>query len=394
MKNRIIAGIIALIFIFGVIYLVFINLPGRPIKPEIFGGAKYDSARDLVFSGDGYIIAGLTTSSGIGYVDAFLLKLDGRGKQVWKNTFGGEQDDRIFSVIQTIGGDYAAAGYTSSFGAGGNDFYFIRTDSNGNLKFAKTYGGKGRDEAYSLIQTSDGGFLLAGISESYNKSGISEMYLVRTDPEGNSIWARSYGGKKSDQASCIIDSADNGYIVAGTTASFAAGLHNMIMLKVDSRGNTLWMKTYGGAGDAFGSAVTKLSSGNYAVIGSIAKSGNSKSDIFLVETDAQGNSLWSKTYGGAGMDQGVAVRECPDKTLVIGATSESYSYGSTDILLIKTDPSGNTIWIKHYGTSGDDYMGDIKVGQDGSIAVAGWVNTGSNGAYGAYFFKTGPSGNY
>jgi outer membrane protein assembly factor BamA len=86
MKNRIIAGIIALIFIFGVIYLVFINLPGRPIKPEIFGGAKYDSARDLVFSGDGYIIAGLTTSSGIGYVDAFLLKLDGRGKQVWKNT--------------------------------------------------------------------------------------------------------------------------------------------------------------------------------------------------------------------------------------------------------------------------------------------------------------------
>jgi hypothetical protein len=371
---------------------VYLNLPGRPIKAKTFGGAKYDAAKDLIITSDGYLLAGMTTSSGIGYVDAFLMKLDKRGNKKWENTFGGQNDDRIFSVIMTENGDFAAAGYTSSFGAGNNDFYLIRTDSNGNLKYAKTFGRKGRDEAYSIIQTPDGGFLLAGLSDSFKKPDLYDIYLVRTDSEGNSLWTRAIGGKRSDEAACVIDSKDNGFIVAGTTSSFGVKNNNIIMLKIDGRGNTLWMKTYGGPDDDSCSNVIKLSSGNYALIGTTTSGQKRDSDILLVETDAQGNSLWSKTFGGSGVDQGVTIRECNDGSLVIGATSESYSYGSSDIALIKTDKSGNISWIKHFGGSGDDYLGNIQLQEDGGIAAAGWVNTGTRGNYGAYFFKTDKNG--
>jgi hypothetical protein len=374
--------------------LVFLNSPGRPIKAETFGGAKYDAARDLIITADGYLLAGMTTSSGIGYVDSFLMKLDKLGHKKWENTFGGQNDDRIFSVIMAENGDFAAAGYTSSFGAGNNDFYLIRTDPNGNLKYAKTFGGKGRDEAYSIVETPDGGFLLAGLSDSFKKRDIYDIYLVRTDSEGNSLWTRAIGGKRSDQAACVIDSKDNGFIVAGTTSSFGVKNNNIIMIKVDGRGNTLWMKTYGGPDDDSCSGVIKLSSGNYALIGTSTSGQKKDSDILLLETDSMGNSLWSKTFGGPGVDQGVTVRECNDGSMVIGATSESYSYGSSDIALIKTDSSGNTLWIRHYGGKGDDYLGNIQVQEDGGIAAAGWVNTGTRGNYGAYFFKTDKDGGF
>ncbi len=384
--------IIAAVSIAACLYIM--NLPVWPVKPVTFGGAKYDSARDLIITEDGFLLAGLTTSSGVGYINGFLLKLDSHGNRKWENTFGGQHDDRLACVINAGNGDYAAAGSTSSFGAGNNDFYLVKTDANGNLKYSRAFGGKGRDEANSIIQTPDGGFLLAGLSDSFKKAGFTDIYIVRTDSEGNSLWAKTIGGKKSDEASCVIDSKENGFIIAGTTSSFGAGPRNMIMVNIDSRGNTLWMRTYGGAADASCSRVIKLESGNYALAGSISTKEKKESDIIVVETDAKGNSMWSKTYGGAGIDQGVSIQECPDKTLVIGATSESFSYGSSDLALIKTDAQGNTLWIRHYGGRGDDYLGNFQVESDGSIAAAGWVNTGGQGTYGAYFFKTDKNGGF
>jgi ribosomal protein S11 len=178
------------------------------------------------------------------------------------------------------------AGYTSSFGAGGTDIFLIKTDASGNLQWAKTYGGTGWDYAYSVQQTSDGGYIVAGHTNSFG-AGYYDIFLIKTDANGNVIWAKTYGGTYSDYASSVQQTSDGGYIVAGYTFSFGAGINDIFLIKTDANGNVIWAKTYGGTVGDEAYSVRQTSDGGYIVAGGTWSF--SVEGAFLIKTDANGN---------------------------------------------------------------------------------------------------------
>jgi hypothetical protein len=180
------------------------------------------------------------------------------------------------------------AGLTASFGAGSADIFLIKTYANGNIIWAKTYGGTNSDEAYSVHQTSDGGYIVAGATYSFG-AGNYDIFLMKTDANGNVIWAKTYGGTSTDYAYSVQQTSDGGYIVAGYTASFGAGSGDIFLIKTDANGNVQWAKTYGGIGWDLAYSVQQTSDGGYIVAGLTISFGAGNYDIFLIKTDANGN---------------------------------------------------------------------------------------------------------
>jgi len=256
-----------------------------------YGGTDFDRAYSVQQTSDGgYVVAGETYSLysfGASYNDIFLIKTDAKGNVQWAKTYGGIYWDYVYSVRQTSDGGYIVAGGTASFGAGG-DILLIKTDANGNIQWAKTYGGTDYDWAYSVQQTSDGGYIVAGHTTSFG-AGYYDIFLIKTDANGNIIWAKTYGGTDYDWAYSVRQTSDGGYIVAGYTASFGAGYYDIFLIKTDANGNIIWAKTYGGTDYDWAYSVQQTSDGGYIVAGYTASFGAGESDIFLIKTDANGN---------------------------------------------------------------------------------------------------------
>jgi hypothetical protein len=255
-------------------------------------------------------------------------------------TYGGTSWDRAFSVRQTSDGGYIVTGYTSSFGAGNYDVFLIKTDAFGNIQWAKTYGGTNGDNATSVRQTSDGGYIVAGYTFSFGAGG-SDIFLIKTDASGNIQWAKTYGGTGDDWASSVQQTSDGGYIVAGYTYSFGSGNLDIILIKTDASGNIQWAKTYGGTGWDIPLSVQQTSDGGYIVAGTTSSFGAGGGDIFLIKTNAFGNVQWAKTYGGTGDDVAYSVRQTSDGGYIVASYTSSFGAGTYDAFLIKTDANGN-----------------------------------------------------
>ena len=213
--------------LFVMLAFVFISCASGATAPEeewskTFGGSDYDRGFSVQQTSDGgYIIAGLTSSFGAGRDDVYLIKTYENGNEEWSKTFGGSDYDRGFSVQQTSDGGYIIAGLTSSFGAGGSDFYLIKTDKNGNEEWSKTFGGSGSDAGTSVQQTSDGGYIIGGHTNSF---GVDEydhdFYLIKTDKKGKVIGSKTFvGGPYQDKGNSVQQTSDGGYIICGFKSS-------------------------------------------------------------------------------------------------------------------------------------------------------------------------------
>ncbi len=256
---------------------------------KTYGGANSDRASSVQQTSDGgYIVAASTTSFGAGYSDFFLIKTDANGNVIWAKTYGGTNGDVAYSVQQTSDGGYIVAGTTNSFGAGWHDVLLIKTDANGNLQWAKTYGGIYDDGARGVRQTSDGGYIVGGWTTSFSV-GSGDIFLIKTDANGNIIWAKTFGGTYWDEASSVQQTSDGGYIVAGYTGSFGAGYSDLFLIKTDANGNVIWAKTYGGTNGDVAYSVQQTSDGGYILAGETLSFGAGSWDIFLIKTDANGD---------------------------------------------------------------------------------------------------------
>jgi hypothetical protein len=292
-----------------------------------FGYAFY-SVKQTTDSG--YIFAGLTTVWGAGNVDGFLIKTNAYGDTLWTKTYGGFDNEEIRSVEQTSDGGYIAAGITSSFGGGSVDVCLIKTNASGNLLWTKTFGGTGFDFGFSVQQTFDGGYIVSG--STLGPLG-DDIYLIKTDSNGDSLWTRLFGGPSSARGNSVKQTSDSGYVVVGFTLVGTSS--DVYMIKTNSTGNVIWSKTYGGAGLDEGMSVQQTTDGGYVIAGYTASFGAGSDDFYLIKTNANGDALWTKTYGGVNLDKAFSVQQTNDGGYII---SGNY--------LIKTDAIGDTLWTR------------------------------------------------
>jgi hypothetical protein len=365
---------------------------------KTYGGASDDWAISVRQTSDGgYIVAGGTESFGAGGWDALLIKTDANGNVQWAKTYGGSNRYRAFSVQQTSDGGYIVGSWISPASSTVDDILLIKTNASGNLQWAKTYGGTGDDQVNSVRQTSDGGYIVAGGTESFG-AGDWDALLIKTNASGNLQWAKTYGGTSGDYAFSVQQTSDGGYIVAGTTNSFGAGWYDIFLIKTNASGNVQWAKTYGGTGWDEASSVQQTSDGGYIVAGYTNSFGAGWYDIFLIKTNASGNVQWAKTYGGTNDEYAHSVQQTSDGGYIVAGYTRSFGAGGWDILLIKTDANGNVQWAKTYGGTNDEYIifhssSFAQQTSDGGYIVAGITRSFGAGSEDIFLVKTDVIGN-
>ncbi|PXF53942.1 MAG: hypothetical protein C4B56_00630 [Candidatus Methanophagaceae archaeon] len=316
----------------------------------------------------GYILVGVVQYSDKSS-DALLVKTSSSGEQTWAKTFGGVSHDQAYAVQQTSDGGYILAGITFSPG-NGLDAWLVKTDSNGNELWDRTFGHSDQDWAYAVQQTSDGGYILAGATLSYG-AGSEDAWLVKTDSEGNELWNMTFGGVEYDEARAVQLTPDGGYILAGVTLSYGAGKKDAWLVKTDSEGNELWNMTFGGASSDAALAVQLTPDGGYILAGVTLSYGAGNEDAWLVKTDSKGNELWNMTFGGASNDEAWAVQPTPDDGYLFTGRTGSYGAGNADAWLFKTDSGGEELWNMTFGGTGYDDSRAIQQTADGGYILAG-----------------------
>ena len=310
----------------------------------------------------------------------------------WNKTYGGNGTDTAVWVIQTTDGGYAALGYTQSFGVGFPDYYFVKTDSAGNMLWNKTYGKPGiTDLGYTVIQTSDGGYLLAGTTNYTAANTQADGLLIKTDSSGNMLWNKTYGNSNTDESTnFIIQTNDGGYALMGFATR--SGISNEWLIKIDANGNMLWNQTYLSPFTFSPRMLIQTSDSGY-VMGGTANTTTNGNDFLIAKTDPLGVMLWNKTYGGAGDDQAAGLALTTDGGYAIAGYTNSSSVSGQDGWLIKTDVNGNTLWNMTYGGAGNDSFQRIIRTNDGGYAISGFTNSFGAGANDLWFVKTDSLGN-
>jgi uncharacterized delta-60 repeat protein len=362
-----------------------------PTFAERIGGSNNDFAKSIIQSIDGgYAVAGRTRSFGAGGDDIYVVKLNISGNVQWTRTIGGRSWDEAQSIIQSIDGGYVVVGGTSSFGEGGRDIYVVKLDSSGNVQWTRTIGGGSDDLANSIIQSRDGGYVVAGWTSSFGEGGW-DIYIVKLDSSGNVEWTETIGGSSDDLANSIIQSRDGGYVVAGWTSSFGAGGSDFYVVKLDSSGNVEWTETIGGGSNDKAHSIIQSSDGGYVVAGGTSSFGASGSHFYVVKLDSLGNVQWTKTIGG-GYDEARSIIQSSDGGYVVAGWTSSFGAGGWDMYVVKLDSSGNVQWTETIGGSGNEEAQSIIQSIDGSYVVAGYTSSFGAGSFDMYVVKMTPSG--
>jgi len=371
--------------------LLSLGTGAQELFANSYGGSGTEWAYSLQQTPDGgYILSGPSSTSSAGSYDFWIVKLDAAGAVSWQKTLGGSSDDIPNGMLQTADGGYLLAGRTSSYGAGGLDLWVVKLDASGNIVWQKSYGGSGSyDAAYSVRQAADGGYFLAGWTNSYG-SGY-EMWLLKLDASGNSVWQKAYGGSGSEFAYASCPSSDGGFVVAGSTSSSGAGSNDFWVIKVDSSGNRVWQKAYGGAGADTAFSVEPTADGGYVVAGRTESFGAGSADFWVLKLDSTGTLVWQRTYGGSALDWAFAVRQTADGGYLVAGQTLSFGAGKEDVWVLRLDSTGGVLWQRAYGGSELDYAYCIGQASDGSLLVGGVSGSSSAGSYDAAVLKLADS---
>ncbi|MGD9401471.1 MAG: FlgD immunoglobulin-like domain containing protein [bacterium] len=378
---------------------------------------------------------------------ALLLIAGSAGADVdslWCRTYGGPYNDGFRSAIATGDGGYLAVGYTYSFGPDNVNVYAVKTDAAGDTIWTRTYGGSGEDYAYDVRETGDGGFVIAGYTSSFG-AGVEDAYILKVDSGGDTLWTRTYGGAKLDEARGVCVTSDGYIVVTGMTDSFADDIHDMFVLKLEDDGDTVWTRVIDDADYNWGQSVCELGDGNYAICGSRADQ-TSNLQMWVLKMDPGGSVIWDYEYGDAGLnnpDYGMCVRAVADTEMVVcgkwaievrdplgpsflradldgaplgyrrytrGFSDIYYDCGNSicftddqgylfcgaikdntthnnDLMLLKRVWGSGWVWEQHFGGSGSDWGNSIWKYAPGHYIVSGHTSSFGAGGYDAWLIN-------
>lgn len=369
--------------------LIFAQVPDTAWTKTI-GGSHDDRAYSIRQTMDGgFIITGYTESFGNSSPDVWLIKTDSLGDTLWTRSFGGYDDDCGCDVAQTIDSGYVIIGYTRSIGAGDYDIWLLCTNALGDTVWTKTFGSIYKDYGYSIKQLSDGGFIIAGAMFTPIAGG-NNYCLIRTDPFGNALWTKMYHNEGSDYAHCVLATSDNGFAAIGYTDIEGGCSRAVWLIKTDNFGDTLWTKIYNPYVDwemAYAGDYTQDE--GYIITGVTYASGN-RFDLFLLRTDANGDTLWRRLFGDPDMQYGYSVTQTHDGGFIAVGNTRPVSGGSSDFYTVKTDGAGNTLWIYGYGGTLNDEAQAVIQTSDLGYMIAGYTQSYGAGSYDAYLIKLEP----
>ncbi|MBC7921628.1 MAG: T9SS type A sorting domain-containing protein [Ferruginibacter sp.] len=397
------------------------------------GGSSRDLLQSMVATPDGgYLLAGRSesglggdkTQASKGGSDYWVVKLDGHGNPQWDRTLGGIGYDNLASVVVTADGGYLLAGSAdlgisgdkTQAGRGGNDYWIVKLDGQGNKVWDRTLGGDNYDDLASVVATPDGGYLLAGASlsgrggdKTQASKGVSDYWLVKLDGHGNQEWDRTLGGNRDDRLSAVVVAADGGYLVAGSSVSGRGGDKTQAnkgewdywIVKLDGQGNQQWDRTLGGTSYDFFGSVVVTNDGGYLLGGSSYsgisddKTQSSKrfDDYWIVKLDGNGNTQWDQTLGGDqslsgnGSDNLRSVVATADGGYLLAGSSDSdiggdktqAHRGGSDYWIVKVDSSGNRAWDQTLGSDSYETLAAAVVTPDGGYLLAGYSYVGVSG---------------
>jgi hypothetical protein len=354
-----------------------------------YGGPDDDiglSARQT--SDGGYIMTGYTLSYGEGGRDVYLVRTDSAGDTMWTRTFGGSADDIGMSVGQTTDGGFVIVGGANSFGSQ-QQAWLVKFAADGSRQWDYLFGYGTEDDYGTMVQpTSDGGCIFVGSTSAYD----GDVLLVKTDALGNKQWSDTKGYSDSrEEGNAVRQTSDGGYIVVGTTYRYDP-VGDVWLLKVGADGSTSWHNHIGGPLGDLGRSVYQTTDGGYIIAGVTASYGAGGIDVYLVKTDAGGNTVWTKTFGGALNDIGESVQPTADGGYIIAGSTTADSTG-TDAYLVKTDGAGNLLWERTFGGSAGDAAASVQQTADGGYVLGGHTNSYGAGDWDFYLVKTDAEGN-
>ncbi len=273
----------------------------------------------------------------------------------------------------------------------------IGMQGNAQVAFQKTYGGMSMETCYDAKQTKDMGYIMVGLTYSFG-AGYSDVYLVKTDSIGEIQWTRTYGGNDDDGGYYVEQTADSGYVIIGYTFSFGFGQEDVYIIKTDFNGDTLWTKTYGYTKYEHGTCIKQTPSGGYVFTGNTYSYNGYNSNLLLVGLDASGNQTWMDTYGGDTLfTEGNSIHQTWDGGYIVVGSSASFSPNPnpylSHIYLLKTNALGSLLWSKTYGGNNEDYGYDARQSSDGGFIICGTTHSFGAGNGDIYLIKTDNTGN-
>ena len=343
-----------------------------------FGGSESDLGESLIETSDGgFLLAGTTESFGARGIDLWLIKTDAEFNMQWNKTYGGEENEMGGYVIETVDGGYALVGSTSSYGSGEVDLWLIKLESNGIVQWSQNYGGAGTERASSAIQTLDGGFVIVG-TQYPSSSGNFDFLITKTDSNGVEQWSRSYGDIYWDEATSVIQTDDKGFLIAGWKYTLSSGHGantDFWLVKTNSEGDIEWSNAYGGSGMDQASCVVQTHDGGYAVFGFSNSYGLKQYDYLLIKINDKGELQWSKTYGepepNMESDRGYSAIVTSDGGFALAGYSDSYGEKG-DFWLIKTDSDGVVEETQTFGGDSFECANCVIEISDGEYVLFGY----------------------
>ncbi len=386
---------------------------------KTLGGSGSDCAQSIIQTSDGgYIVAGYAWSTNgdvhgnHGSNDYWIVKLNNIGDTTWTKSLGGSAADLAFSISQTSDGGYIVAGGAASnngdvHGHHGyySDYWIIKLNNSGDTIWTKTLGGSSYEWARSINQTSDGGYIVAGDAwwnngDVHGNHGQADYWIVKLNSSGDTTWTKSLGGSKIDISYSISQTSDGGYIVAGYTHSNDGDVHgnhggyDYWIVKLNSSGDTTWTKTLGGSYRDIPYSISQTVDGGYIVAGwseSIdgdVHGNHGHGDCWIVKLNSGGDTTWTKTLGGSSIDHAYSINQTSDGGYIVACQTGSNNgdvhgnHGSNDYWIVKLNNSGEITWTKTLGGSGADIAKSINQISDGGYIVAGYTQSHDGDVHG------------